>query len=194
MLDPILIMRDRDFRNCLKRFFSCYRCMESDYDTAQNNNSENYFSRRSDSTDIISYRGRRNSLCPSTGSASRMHGETNHDSLAVTIETDVDHHRRAHLSTVHEHLSDTSVSTNTNGTCVVPISEHHSHQARDNGDLPIQHQYLNHHQDQTQGSDENGVNHNGIIKCTSTESTDSEPKEVCICSHWTITWCQPNST
>ena len=184
MLDPILIMRDRDFRKCLKRLSSCYGGTESDYDTAQYYASETYHSRRSDSVDMISYRGRRGSLCPSTGSASRIQTEAGIDTLAVTIVNDSEHQRTGQLSTVHENLSE---STSVNGACKGPILQCRDYEVQDHGDIPLQNQ--NEHQHQNS----NDVSRNGSINCTGTKSTDSESEEICISSHWTITWCQPVS-
>ena len=191
LLDPILIMRDRDFRKCLKLFFSCHQCIELDFDTAQLNASENgYQSRRSDSVDIISYRGRRGSLCPSTGSASRMYYDANHDSLTITVGNDTDsHHRRAQLSTLHEHLSEVTV-INTNGTCVVPNSEHQNHPSEDSASdrQPVHDQCCDTDQDTNSNCDE--VSHNGVAHCPDAEAIDFSSEEVC--SQWTITWCQPH--
>ena len=194
LLDPILIMRDRDFRKCLKLFFSCHKCIEVDLDTAQFNVSENgYQSRRSDSVDIISYRGRRGSLCPSTGSASRMYYDTNHDSLTITVGSDTDpYHRRAQLTTLHEHLSEVTV-TNSNGTCAVSLPEHQNHQAQDSASLGGHDQSVH---DQSCDIDQNtNTNceaiHNGVAHCPDAETINSSSEEVC--SHWTITWCQPHS-
>ena len=182
MLDPILIMRDRDFRKCLKLLFSCHSGLESEHDTAQFYASETYYSRRSDSIDMISYRGRRGSLCPSTGSASRMYAENSHESVAVTVENNTD--RRGQLSTLHEHLSES-----TSGNGVVPVSQNQACEVQvDIDDAPIQSNHVQH-------ADANGVSHNGIMNSTGvTESTDSKPEEICIPSPWTITWCQPVSS
>ena len=175
MLDPILIMRDRDFRKCLKRMFSCHRGSDLDYDTAQFYASETYHSRRSDSIDIISYRGRRGSLCPSTGSASRMHGETYPDTAVQTAN--VEDSRRAHLSTLHELSSDATLSQST----------HNVHALSPSQDI------------ETQGNGE-AIDHvsldSGVINCTGTdrESIGSNTEEILTQSHWTITWCQPVSS
>ena len=186
LLDPILIMRDRDFRKCLKLLFSCYKCLELDYDTAQLNPSENFQSRRSDSVDIISYRGRRGSFCPSTGSASRMHNDTNHDSLTITVGNDTDPHlKRVQLSTLHEHLSE--LPTTNGGTCVVSISDH---QVQDSDSVqPVQYQCHSIGQDAHINC---GVSHNGVAHCPDAKEIDSTSEEVG--SHWTITWCQPISS
>ena len=188
LLDPILIMRDRDFRKCLKLFFSCHKCIEVDFDTAQLNVSENgYQSRRSDSVDIISYRGRRGSLCPSTGSASRVYYDTNHDSLTITVGSD----RRAQLTTLHEHLSEVTV-TNTNGTCAVSMPEHQNHQTHDSAtgghDQPVHDQSYDIDQDTNTNCE---IGHNGVAHRPDAEAIDYSSEEVC--SHWTITWCQPHS-
>ena len=195
LLDPILVMRDRDFRKCLKLFFSCHKCMEADFDTAQFNESENgYQSRRSDSVDIISYRGRRGSLCPSTGSASRMYYDTNHDSLTITVGSDADpYHRRTQLTTLHEHLSEVMV-TNSNGTCVVSSPEHQNNQTPDSTggghDQPAHDRSYDIDQDTNINCE---ASRNGVIYFPDAEAIaiDSSSEEVC--SHWTITWYQPHS-
>lgn len=195
LLDPILVMRDRDFRKCLKLFFSCHKCMEADFDTAQFNVSENgYQSRRSDSVDIISYRGRRGSLCPSTGSASRMYYDTNHDSLTITVGSDADpYHRRTQLTTLHEHLSEVTV-TNSNGTCVVSSPEHQNHQTPDSTggghDQPAHDRSYDIDQDTNINCE---ASRNSVIHFPDAEAIaiDSSSEEVC--SHWTITWYQPHS-
>ena len=177
MLDPILIMRDRDFRKCLKRMFSCHRGTDSDFDTAQFYASETYHSRRSDSIDIISYRGRRGSLCPSTGSASRMHNEANNHDSAAHATAEGDDSRRGHLSTLHEHSSsDNIVSRSTNNVNFPPQS-----QIQGNGDA------------QASLKDLDCISHDsGVINSTGTDQSNQE--EICTQSHWTITWCQPVSS
>lgn len=192
LLDPILIMRDGDFRRCLKLLFSCYKCLELEFDTAQLNISENYQSRRSDSVDIISYRGRRGSSCPSTGSASRMYCDANHDGLSIAVGGDIDsHHRRAQLSTLHEHLSE-FVLTNTNGTCGSSTPERQHHHG---GDRPVGQcqcdQHINNNMDT---SCEASQRNNGVVHahCLDEEPMiDSRSEEGC--SYWTITWYQPHS-
>lgn len=184
MLDPILIMRDRDFRKCLKLLFSCKNGTDSDFDTAQLYASETYHSRRSDSVDMISYRGRRGSLCPSTGSASRIQTETSMDIAVANVGNDAaEHHWRGHLTTVQEHLSESAC---VNGTCVKSTSQYEDDQ--DSVGVPTQN-HLEH-----QHRESNGMSHNGGKHCTDTDSTDSKPEDIYNHSHWTITWCQPVSS
>lgn len=184
LLDPILIMRDRDFRICLQHLFSCHSDLESDHDTAQIYASDTYYSRRSDSVDMISYRGRRGSSCPSTGSASRIYGEMNHDSLATAVGNESDNYRRGQLSTLHEHLSESSIS---NDTCLAQTMQRQDCQVQ--MDIIDVQKYPHIEKQQ----EPNGVSLSRVMHCD-TNSTDSKQEEICIPSQWTITWCQPVSS
>ena len=178
LLDPILIMRDRDFRKCLQHLFSCHSGLESDHDTAQIYASDTYQSRRSDSVDMISYRGRRGSLCPSTGSASRIYGEMNHDSLAVAVGNETENHRRGQLSTLHEHLSECSIS---NDTCLAQTLQCQDCQVQ----VDIVNAQTQCFHTEKQREQPKCVSLSKVIHFTDTNSPDSKQEEICIPSHWT---------
>ena len=173
LLDPILIMRDRDFRKCLQHLFSCHSGLESDHDTTQMYASDTYHSRRSDSVDMISYRGRRGSLCPSTGSASRIYGEMNQDSLAVAVGNETENHRRGQLSTLHEHLSESSIS---NDPCLAQTLQRQDCQVQvDIVDVQTQCPHI-----EKQQQEPNCVSLSKVTHPTDTNSSDSQQEEICI--------------